>query len=257
MAQTIPIGRNWLNNLLATPNFTNSGQFGQSQYCANILIPQYKNTIETVFKDTINGSLQTECDKIDMACNFTHFGLVIKFSKPTEIKLYDENLHLDQGLCEIISDVGPVIFKNAYFESSIRDDGHRNRFPNFQFHIDRSAKQETRYSLYTRNPFDDEQKYPRTSSTLFIANIAAYLQGLKQLSIQRGSFEAPLTSIQLFDKTPIDEFIGKIVLEQPWDEPLETGEIAVIDNATVLHASYYRDAARSGYKIGVRYLAGL
>lgn len=51
--------------------------------------------------------------------------------------------------------------------------------------------------------------------------------------------------------------IGHVVFEQTWIEPEGTGEIAIIDNATVLHASYYRNASVLGYPIGVRYLAGL
>jgi len=62
--------------------------------------------------------------------------------------------------------------------------GHRNKFPHLNFHIDRTSKQETVYSMYTRDPFDEEQKYPRESSTLFAANIMGHLQGIKEGSIK-------------------------------------------------------------------------
>ena len=52
------------------------------------------------------------------------------------------------------------------------------------------------------------------------------------------------------------QIIDNVVLEQRWDEPEGVGEIAMIDNATMLHASYYRDISELGYRIGVRYLAG-
>lgn len=43
-----------------------------------------------------------------------------------------------------------------------------------------------------------------------------------------------------------------MVLEQRWDEPEGIGEIA-----TMLHASYYCNLNALGYRIGVRYLAGI
>ena len=48
--------------------------------------------------------------------------------------------------------------------------------------------------------------------------------------------------------------LGDVVLEQPWSEPHGTGEIAVIDNATVLHATYHKTDPIKGYPIGARYL---
>ncbi len=50
------------------------------------------------------------------------------------------------------------------------------------------------------------------------------------------------------------DLFGDVILEQPWDAPEGTGEIAVIDNRTVLHASYHKDGRTKGYAIGARYL---
>jgi len=47
---------------------------------------------------------------------------------------------------------------------------------------------------------------------------------------------------------------GNTVRDQPWNEPDGTGEIAVIDNRTVQHASYHKDGRTDGYRIGARYL---
>ena len=256
MISTLPFNSTWLAGLLNKPNQESCGVVNGVEYVAKIVIPNYKKNIEKHFREIIQGNLQQECASLDIPLNFEHFGLVVKFKDPIELTLYDEELNLPDGLSDIMAKVGPIILKNAYFESTAREYGHRNRFPHLQFHIDRSEKQVTRYSLYTRNPFDDEQKHPRTASTLFIANIAAYLQALKQKDIERNAKRSQITSQLLFENENMENILGSVVLEQAWNEPEGTGEIAMIDNATVLHASYYRDAAHSGYKIGVRYLAG-
>jgi hypothetical protein len=43
------------------------------------------------------------------------------------------------------------------------------------------------------------------------------------------------------------------VLEQPWSAPSGTGEMCVIDNRAVMHASFHRETR--GYKIAVQYLS--
>ena len=62
------------------------------------------------------------------------------------------------------------------------------------------------------------------------------------------------TLYNIFAQTHMDEVLNRIVMEQAWDAPRGTGEICVQDNRVVQHASYYRDAARQGYRIGVRYV---
>jgi hypothetical protein len=61
-------------------------------------------------------------------------------------------------------------------------------------------------------------------------------------------------SCELFRGVFMKPILGEIVLEQPWDEPDGTGEIAVADNRTVLHATYHKDGTTKGYPIGTRYL---
>ena len=256
MINTLPFNNTWLTGLLNKPDQEICGVVNGVEYVAKIAISNYKKNLEKYFSDIIQGSLQKECASSNIPLNFEHFGIVIKFKEAIELELYDEALNLSEGLSDIMAKVGPIIIKNAYFESSAREYGHRNRFPHLQFHIDRSEKQVTRYSLYTRNPFDEEQKHPRTASTLFTANIAAYLQALKEKTVHRNDKNGQITSQLLFEKEYMENILGNVVLEQAWNEPEGTGEIAMIDNATVLHASYYRDAAHSGYKIGVRYLSG-
>jgi hypothetical protein len=48
--------------------------------------------------------------------------------------------------------------------------------------------------------------------------------------------------------------MGQVLLELGWRAPAGTGEIALLDNRTVLHASYYPRAQQKGYPIAVRYL---
>jgi hypothetical protein len=59
---------------------------------------------------------------------------------------------------------------------------------------------------------------------------------------------------KLFHVDEPTPYFGNTILDQRWTAGFEIGEIGVIDNATVLHSSYYRNASRDGYKIGVRYL---
>jgi len=257
MTLSVHFNLDWLNKLIQSPNQIMTGMLGNTKYTAKILIPSYRRKIEMFYGNWITSTLDNTAFEAKTKFRFDHFGVEIYFDEATEVNLYNEELVLHPGLCDLMKNIGPVILKNAYFDSDIRSYGHRNRFPHLQFHIDRSEKQVTRYSLYTRDPFDEEQKHPRTASTLFVANVAAYLQSQKQNASQASGVSAPITSCLLYENEDMRNILGNVVLEQPWDEPEGTGEIAMIDNATVLHASYYRDANRSGYKIGVRYLAGI
>jgi len=248
--------RPWQQALRTNPEQVINGNISGHSYLVTILIPDYQQRVRTYYADVLNSDLDKECQMLGIPQCPDHFGILIRFSNPTEISLYDQNGVIYDGLCELISEFGTVIFHNVFFESAIRSYGHRNRFPHLRFHVDRNKGQEARYSMYARDPFDAEQKHPRTSSTLFIPNIVAHLQGVKEGSVDQATADGVTSSSVLFEKQAMDQLLGNIILEQRWDEPTGTGEISIIDNATVLHASYYRDAQRSGYKIGVRYLAG-
>ncbi|MDH5694097.1 MAG: hypothetical protein OEZ47_13450 [Gammaproteobacteria bacterium] len=256
MSVYINLGKQWLEPLLANPQRTLTGSLGGANYSANLIIPNYRDIVIEHYKDLIRGSLEEECQLSEVAFCFKHFGLTIRFDKPLEVVLYNEHRTINPGLCELIEQLGPITFQNAYLGEAVRTYGHRNRFPHLQFHIDRSEMQRERYSMYTRDPFDEEQKHPRTASTLFIHNIVNHLQSIKEGKINQLTATGISNSVLLFDREFVDELIGKIILEQRWDQPLGVGEIAMIDNVNVQHASYYRDAERSGYRIGVRYLSG-
>lgn len=257
MTLGIPFDLEWLAQLERSPDTVLTDSVQGLAYSAKIAIPRLRHKIERHFANVIQGSLEQECRAADIEFGFEHFGVVVRFDRPTEVLLYNDELTLHRGLSNIIARIGPVIFKNAYLTSAVREYGHRNRFPHLQFHIDRNSKQTTRYSMYTRDPFDDEQRFPRTASTLFAANIVSHLQGIKDGSVIRHAGKGVRASAPLFENEDMATVIGNVVLEQRWDEPEGTGEIAIIDNATLLHASYYRNLTTLGYRIGVRYLAGI
>jgi len=257
MATHVLFNTQWLGKLLADPMRSVRGVLDDMPYTANLMIAHYHKNIGEHYSSIIQGSLDQECQRVHMPRCFEHFGVSIQFEKPMEVNLYNDKLVIHSGLCELISQVGIVTLKNVYLASAVRSYGHRNRFPHLQFHIDRGANQSERYSMYTRDPFCEEQKFPRTASTLFVPNCVAHLQELKEGTVRRDEGSRVITSTRLFENEDVSEISGKVILEQRWDQPEGVGEIAMIDNATVLHASYYRDALRSGYRIGVRYLGGL
>ena len=255
MSALLPFNSNWLANLIKAPNYSMQGMLASSQFSARIAIPNYKAKIASHFRDILPNGLDQFCREVEIPLNWTHFGVIIEFQQPVELTLHDEQMALNNGLREIIASAGAVIIKNAYLDSNLRSQGHKNRFPHLNFHMDRSSKQPTHFSMYTRNPFDEEQKHPRTSSTLFIANIVGYLQGVREGIVDPTKDKGVRGTYTLFQDIDIAEVLGNLMIEHRWDLPLGTGEISMLDNIDSLHASYYRDPSQVGYKIGVRYLA--
>lgn len=255
MPVRLPFDDVWLTRLLGSRDYTMRGALGICQYTARIAIPDYRSKIESYYQDLLPNGLDELCRSAQIPCDFTHFGVIIEFDQPMELSLHDEQLALPDGLHQIIARTGPLILRNAFLDSAVRTHGHRNRFPHLNFHVDRSLKQVTRYSMYTRDPYDSEQKFPRTSSTLFVANIVGYLQGVRDGIINPVTDKGGRGTYAIFHKTDMAEVLGNVVLEHAWDLPLGTGEISMLDNADCLHSSYYRDPSLKGYKIGVRYVA--
>ena len=246
---------NWLKTLLNNPHRELNGDYNGHGYVAKLVIPDYANRINEHYRDITKGNLNSICLQAQIPFSFTHFGVEIHFNESTELTLHDDELNLEDGLHQLIAMVGAVIIKNAYMPGNLRSVGHRNRFPHLNFHVDRTANQPTHYSMYARDPFDAEQQFPRTASTLFIPNIIAHLQGIKEGLINPNTDKGVRGTYTLFSKEPVHELMQKIIIEHRWDQPKGVGEISMLDNLTLLHASYYREAAKTGYKIGVRYLA--
>ena len=247
--------RNWLNSLIKTPNSELGGAFLGKRYTAKLIIPDYVTHITSHYRDIITGNFADFCGKAEVPFSLVHFGVVIEFIDAVELTLHDDELNMDKGLHHLIADVGVVIIKNAYMNTKLRIVGHRNRFPHLNFHIDRTANQPTHYSMYARDPFDEEQQYPRTSSTLFIPNIVGHLQGIRDGIVDPLKDKGVRATYRLFENSPVTELMNDLIIEHRWDEPKGVGEISMLDNTTLLHSSYYRDLSEKGYKIGVRYLA--
>lgn len=245
-----------LQSLDKAPQQPAAGKLFGRDVTIRYVIPGIQANIESHYREQLAGSTLVDyANRVDAPIHYRHFGLSIHFREPTELHLHTPELVMDAGLRALIDRVGPVILKNVYIEKATREPSHRNRFPHLNFHIDRSSEQVTVYSLYTRDPFDDEQRFPRTSSTLFIPNIVGYLQAVKEGLVDPANDRGARTAAVLFAEEDVSTLFGQLIVEHRWDEPEGVGELSSIDNRTVLHSSYYRDPHEKGYKIGVRYLA--
>ena len=231
------------------------GQMGNVAYQLRVALPNYAESVAAHYTDGRMDRLQEICDRAAIPFEFSFFGLECTFFEPYEVQMYDDDMTMQDDLRILIKRFGPVIVKNAYLAGERREDGHRAKFKHLNFHYDRRSHQDEQHSLYFRDPFDPIQAEPRESSTLFIANIVALLQWMKetgQTEVPEG--EGVRGTYQIFEGENMEEVIGNIILEHRWDEPRGTGELSSLDNRTVLHASYYRTPSRNSYPIGVRYL---
>jgi hypothetical protein len=215
-------------------------RLGNSQGRARIAIPDYAANLEHHYGQPPAST--------GIEFGFHHFGLLIDFDKPSELAPYDDRWRLAAPLRELVSRFGPVALSNVHLPAARRNEGQRNIFPSLDFHFDRGPAQDNQYSLFVRDPFDDIQRAPRRSSTLVIANAVAWLQHHRE-----GASPPPYRSLHhLFAGEVIEALAGSVLLDLSWSAPEGTGEIALLDNRSVLHASYYNGA--KGYPIGVRYL---
>jgi len=252
LANITGLNRYKLMNLLKTPHSKIRGGFNGSSYEASIAIPNYANLITKHYADIIGTSLKIFCQRVEIPFELSHFGLVVKFKHQVQLKLHDENRNLDNELREITQIFGPVLLKNVLLNECNQDHQHKAIFENLNFHKDRGHSLPLQYSLYYRSPTDPEQALPRTSSTLFIANIVAYLQNLKEKGKHKNELQRHYKFSEWTKEMVSEAIQNDLVLEQPWDEPENTGEVVIIYNRNVFHASHYR--IKRGYHINVRYL---
>lgn len=219
-----------------------------------INIDNYTDKLIAYYGSNIFPDTNKVIERSGINYNTQHFGLQIDFLDPITLDLHDIELNLLGDLKKLIAQFEVLIITNAKVCDSLKDIGHRNRFPHLKFHRDRNEHQPTPYSLYTRDPRCAEQAKPRISSTLFISNIVAYLQCMQERDYEQIKQKGPQSHYNIFYQTDISKVLNKIILEQRWDRPHGTGEIAIVDNRRTLHASYLRDKVHHGYRIGVRYL---
>lgn len=223
---------------------------------AQIVIPNYLQHLKEFYNQPYISDINKTVRNSGIPFNFDkHFGLEINFTQATELQFHDADFAFLGDCKKLIQMYGVVILRNVRVDQASRDVGHRNRFPHLIFHRDRNEYQPTPYSLYTRDPTDPEQRLPRISSTLFTANIVAYLQCMRENDYEQISGKELNSHYDIFKHEDLSKAIGKVLVEHKWDEPEGTGEIAMLDNRTALHASYLRHHPKPGYRIGVRYLS--
>ncbi|MBL4622295.1 MAG: hypothetical protein JKY89_07835 [Immundisolibacteraceae bacterium] len=244
----------WLKQLIDRPDKTFSDQFDGASFTARISIPDYGQRLLNYYPSILKGGLAAYSHRVQIPFEFNHFGVEINFLDPVQLELHDNDSTLNDGLRELTAIVGPVIIRNATMVAKLRIPGHKNRFPHLNFHCDRNESQPTIYSMYTRDPYDEEQKYPRTSSTLFGPSILGSLQTLKEAESGFVPATGAAMHYSIFAEEDMGTVLDNVVVEHAWDQPMGVGEISMLDNRTCLHASYYRQPLELGYKIGVRYL---
>ncbi len=228
--------------LARDPGTPVEGRLNGTTYTARIAIPNYGARIERQYGRRLNA--------LAMDFPFRHFGLSIEFETPVELSVHDNERRLDDGLRALLGRFGSLTLSNAYLPDRTRESDQRNVFRCLSFHIDRGRTQDDNISLFWRDPFDPVQRQPRSSSTLVLANTAAYLQAIKE---GHGEHEFKV-HYQLFEDENIDLLIDEVMVQLGWRAPEGVGEISLIDNRTVLHASYYARPKLKGYPISVRYL---
>ena len=240
--------------LIRDPDSEVVGGFGGGSFRARIAIPHYARRIERQYRHILPDGLPAACRRADIDQPLSHFGLVMSFAAETEIALHDGDMVLESSIRDWVGRFGVVIMRRAHIAGAARERFHRNIFPHLRFHIDRGPGMADQYSCFTRDPSDPVQRMPRDSSTLFIAPIVAWLDMVDRGVCTPDAESGIRPSYDLFPGERMAALFDEIVLEQPWTEAEGMGEIAVIDNRTVLHATYHKDGATPGYPIGTRYL---
>lgn len=251
MSHRLVFGKSALDAHAANPQRVIEGKINGSNYRVRIAIPDYANKIARHY--SCAGELDAICRNTSIEFGLRNFGFVCEFDRPIELELYGPDYTLDDGVREIVHRFGPVIIRNAQLPAEHDDEPQRNIFGNLNFYFDRGSNQPTQYSLFTRDPHDPVQSQPRTSSTVFVGNIVAHLQHAREQR-RRPQDLTWQTRYDIFLKENMNALTDNVVLEHDWSAPEDTGEISLLYNRTVLHASYYRNPAAKGYPIGVRYL---
>jgi hypothetical protein len=241
-------------SLSAQPARDLRGGFQGIGYGARIAVRDYDRIITRHYRAIAPDGLAAACSLADIHFDTPQFGLVIAFDDPAEVAVHDGDLVLDQSIRALVAQFGAVFLRNATIAGAARERFHRNIFPHLKFHVDRGPTSSNQHSCFTRDPDDPAQREPRRSSTLFIANIVAWLEEVRTSRADPGLERGTRASYDLFQNGQAAKLFGKIILEQAWNAPAGTGEIAIIDNRTVLHATYDKHKKRRGYPIGTRYL---
>lgn len=247
--RSIDVPQQTIPRLNAAPQTPVGVKIGGHNCTAEICIPNAIDKINRHYGDLIPQGVENLARAEGLASPFKHFGVRLTFDTPTEVEVYDRELVLAEDLKALIAEFGTVILQNAYMSDTCRHEGQRNIFPDLDFHFDRPPSAPNRYSLFCRDPFDAVQRAQRDSSTLIVPTSVAYLQQQREGTPAN---DCKRSMYRIFQKMDLEPLMNDVILEQQWRAPEGVGEICVIDNSTVFHASYYRNG--KGYPIGVRYL---
>lgn len=249
------LDENQIAGLIRQPNAGIRGQLDGVGFSARIALPNLGAAIADHYADLLGGMRPEKlAEELDTAPPFVHFGLICNFDAPLELDVFDTDMRLQEDLRAAIDAFGAIILRNGRASDGGAETPQSNIFAHLKFHFDRGETQPERYSLFLRDPKMAAQQPPRDSSTIIVANVVAYLQALKESGSEDTAKAALRASRPLFKEEDITALTRAFILEQRWDAPAGTAETTIIDNRTVLHASYYRDAKTAGYPIGVRYL---
>ncbi len=240
--------------LLSQPERDLQGFFKEIPCTARIAIPDYGATVARHYAAVAPEGLAAVSTLAGIPFDLPQFGLIIDFEQMAQVNVHTTDMALDDSVRALVGRFGVVVFRNACIAGAARRMFHRNIFSHLQFHVDRGPNAANQYSCFTRDPEDAAQRQPRASSTLFIANIVAWLESVHTGDSAPGRERGTRANYNLYREAPAADLFGEIILEQPWDAPEGIGEIAVIDNRTVLHAAYHKDGKTKGYPIGARYL---
>ncbi|MBT4490414.1 MAG: hypothetical protein HOC72_22935, partial [Rhodospirillaceae bacterium] len=162
--------------LISQPARTIHGGLPGVGYQARVAIANYDQCLTRHYRAIAPKGLAAACNLADIHFDTPQFGLIITFDEPTEVAVHDGDMVLDQSIRALIAQFGAVSMRNATIAGAAREKFHRNIFPHLKFHVDRGPTSVNQYSCFTRDPDDPVQSLPRLSSTVFIANIVAWLE---------------------------------------------------------------------------------
>ena len=99
------------------------GDEGATPFEAKILIPGQPARISTHYSDLVRGPLDTMSRAAGQNPPQPNFGLLITFGEPTEVRVYDEDLVLDETLRRVIGEFGTLMLRNAFMPGVHRAEG--------------------------------------------------------------------------------------------------------------------------------------
>ena len=111
------------------PTSVVEGGLGKATFQARIGIPGYAEKVTRHYADIAPGGLAPICDQASIVPPFQHFGLICEFDNPTELRIHETDLSLDEHLRELVQRFGSIVIRNAYLPENDRRADQDNIFP--------------------------------------------------------------------------------------------------------------------------------